>query len=98
MRKLIASVALAVVALGGGAALADHKPNHAGTRGNGNPGPNGSNNWGLCNAYSRGSANGQGHKHNAPPFQGLEAAADEAGQTVAEWCAENGLQPGGGNE
>jgi hypothetical protein len=51
------------------------------------PGPNGHNNHGLCTAYFNGSANGQAHKRNAPPFQGLEQAAADAGQSVEEFCA-----------
>lgn len=35
------------------------------------PGPNGSNNHGLCTAYFNGSATGQSHKRNAPPFVAL---------------------------
>lgn len=35
------------------------------------PGPNGSNNHGLCTAYFNGSATGQEHKRNAPPFVAL---------------------------
>jgi len=50
------------------------------------PGPNGSNNHGLCTAYFNGSQNGQDHKHNAPPFQALEQAASDSGQSVADYC------------
>ena len=64
----------------------------------GEPGPNGHNTFGLCTAYFAGSQTGQDHKHQAPPFQGLEAAADAAGQSVAEYCAENGTHPGGGKK
>src|SRR5918996_4414479 len=54
MRKLLTlSLFLALVATG--LSFAD-------------PGPNGSNNHGLCTAYFNGSANGQAHKRNAPPF------------------------------
>lgn len=35
------------------------------------PGPNGSNNHGLCTAYFNGSETGQSHKRNAPPFVAL---------------------------
>ena len=41
------------------------------------PGPNGSNNHGLCTAYFNGSENGQAHKRNAPPFVAL---AQEVGE------------------
>jgi hypothetical protein len=54
MKKLIA-FALFLGLIAGGLAFAD-------------PGPNGSNNHGLCTAYFNGSANGQAHKRNAPPF------------------------------
>jgi hypothetical protein len=60
------------------------------------PGPNGHNTFGLCTAYFAGSQTGQDHKHAAPPFQGLEAAAAAADQTVEEYCAENGTHPGNG--
>jgi hypothetical protein len=61
------------------------------------PGPNDNNPFGLCTAYHAGSETGQENKRKAPPFQGLEAAAEEADQTVAEYCAENGQRPGNGN-
>jgi hypothetical protein len=83
MLSAVLGVAVAATLSAGGAvALAD-------------PGPNGNNTYGLCKAYFAGSANGQAHKHKAPPFAGLEAAADAADQTVAEYCAENGQHPGG---
>jgi Putative Ig domain len=41
---------------------------------------------GLCNAYSRGSDNGQAHKHQATSFQQLEQAAQSAGMTVPNYC------------
>ena len=62
------------------------------------PGPNGHNTFGLCTAYFAGSEKGQEMKHKAPPFQGLEAAAAAANQSVEEYCAENGTHPGGGNK
>jgi len=43
------------------------------------PGPNTSNNHGLCTAYYNGSPTGQAHKHGAGPFVALEQAADQAG-------------------
>jgi hypothetical protein len=43
------------------------------------PGPNDSNNHGLCTAYYNGSPTGQDHKHKAGPFVALEEAADQAG-------------------
>jgi hypothetical protein len=39
------------------------------------PGPNGSNNHGLCTAYFNGSANGRAHKQEAGPFVALMMAA-----------------------
>ena len=63
MRKRILSVALVAAALSAGSAFAA-------------PGPTDQNNnnlFGLCTAYFNGSQNGQAHKRNAPPFQGLEA-------------------------
>lgn len=60
------------------------------------PGPNGNNTFGLCTAYFAGSERGQEEKRKAPPFQGLEAAAEAADQTVEEYCAENGEHPGQG--
>ena len=41
------------------------------------PGPNGSNNHGLCTAYFNGSENGQAHKRNAPPFVALAREVGE---------------------
>ena len=40
-------------------------------------GPNGNNNHGLCTAYFNGSDTGRQHKHDAGPFEALEAAAQE---------------------
>ena len=60
------------------------------------PGPNDHNTFGLCNAYFSGSERGQEMKRKAPPFQGLEAAAEAADQSVEEYCAENGTHPGQG--
>ena len=62
------------------------------------PGPNGHNTFGLCTAYFAGSQKGQEMKHKAPPFQGLEAAAEAANQSVEEYCAANGTHPGGGKK
>jgi hypothetical protein len=82
--KIAAPVAAVVMALGGASiAVAD-------------PGPNGHNTFGLCTAYFAGSDKGQEMKHKAPPFQGLEAAAAAANQSVEEYCAENGTHPGNG--
>ena len=42
--------------------------------------------FGLCTAYFAGSSTGQDHKHNAPPFQDLQAKADQANKSVADFC------------
>ena len=82
-RLIIGGTLAAIVAGGAGFAFAD-------------PGPgNGNNTFGLCTAYFAGSQTGQDHKHQAPPFQALEAAATAANQSVADYCAQNGQQPGG---
>ncbi|GAB2624629.1 hypothetical protein GCM10027270_09230 [Nocardioides ginkgobilobae] len=60
------------------------------------PGPNGDNTFGLCTAYFAGSERGQEMKRKAPPFQGLEAAAEAMDMTVEEYCAANGTRPGNG--
>lgn len=77
------AAALAILAGGTAVAVAD-------------PGPNDHNTFGLCTAYFSGSERGQEQKRKAPPFQGLEAAAEAADQTVEEYCAENGTHPGQG--
>jgi opacity protein-like surface antigen len=82
-RTVISAAVLALLAGGASAAVAG-------------PGPNGNNTFGLCTAYFAGSEKGQEKKRQAPPFQGLEKAAEEADQTVEEYCAENGTQPGNG--
>jgi hypothetical protein len=41
------------------------------------PGPNGSNNHGLCTAFFNGSENGQANKRNAPPFVALAREVGE---------------------
>ncbi|MFP5218231.1 MAG: hypothetical protein ACLGIG_00625 [Actinomycetes bacterium] len=82
-RTIIGTAIFALVAGGAGIATAQ-------------PGPNGNNTFGLCTAYFAGSEKGQEKKRQAPPFQGLEAAAEEADQTVEEYCAANGQQPGNG--
>jgi Spy/CpxP family protein refolding chaperone len=88
VKTLVVPAAVTLVALGGLAATATA-----------DPGPNDHNTFGLCTAYFAGSETGQEHKRKAPPFQGLEAAAEAADQTVEEYCAENGTHPGqgGGN-
>ena len=60
MKKLLAAAALGLLLAGGTltAAMAE-------------PGPNGSNNHGLCTAYFNGSENGQAHKREAGPFVAL---------------------------
>lgn len=86
VKSLLVPAAVTLFAIGGAAttaAVAD-------------PGPNGHNNFGLCTAYFAGSEKGQEMKHKAPPFVALEEAASAANQSVEEWCAENGQQPGNG--
>lgn len=91
MKRLVIGGALvALLAGGAGASLAD-------------PGPNGHNNYGLCNAYGHNGGNNQGSA-----FQGLEQAAREADEadgrddytTTAEevgaFCSDTGQHPGGG--
>jgi hypothetical protein len=80
VKRIIALAAIAAASLGTGLVSAD-------------PGPNGHNNWGLCNAYAHNNQNGKDH---GQPFGALEQAAEDADQTVAEWCAENGVRPGNG--
>lgn len=79
MRKLIAGAVISIAALGSSLAVADPGPHH------------GHNAFGLCTAYAH---NGGGNSHDAPPFQALEDEAEAAGQTVAEWCADNAPHPG----
>jgi len=88
MKRLVISSTVAILVAGGaGFAFAA-------------PGPNGHNDYGLCQAYSSGSANGQAHKHSAPPFAALEDAANAAypnasstADAVAQYC--NSVTPGG---
>jgi hypothetical protein len=85
VKRTVISAAVLVLGLAGaGVSLADP--------GDGGPGPNGSNNHGLCTAYAH---NGGGNSHNAPPFAQLEEDADAAGdgngtaspQEIADYCA-----------
>lgn len=80
MRRAVIAAAVATTLVGGGVALAA-------------PGPNGSNDFGLCQAYFSGSQTGQDHKHQAPPFVALEQAASAANESVAQYCAN--VTPGG---
>ena len=79
-RLVIGGVAAALITGGAGVSFAD-----------GGPGPNGNNNWGLCNAFAH---NGGGNSHNAGPFAQLQQDASDANQSVADWCAQNGQKPG----
>ena len=66
-RWLIATAATLLMAGGTGAAVAATQSG---------PGPNGHNTYGLCNAYGRGSAQGQAQKQaHGAAFVALEAAA-----------------------
>jgi hypothetical protein len=85
-RLVIGGAIAALVAAGTGLSFA------------GAPGPNGHNNWGLCNAYAH---NGGGNSHNAKPFAALATTAgdyNQDGETneqdVYDWCADNGQKPG----
>lgn len=69
MQKRLAIIFAATLVMGSGAMGLAHAA----------PGPNGSNNRGLCTAYYNGSPTGQLHKHKAGPFVALEKAADQAG-------------------
>lgn len=83
VRKMMIGLAVAAaVATGAGTAFASSAP-----------GPNGPNTYGLCKAYSAGSSVGQSHKHSAPPFAALAAAAAAQNETVAQYCAS--ATPGG---
>lgn len=86
-RLVISSTIAALVAGGAGLAFAA-------------PGPNGHNDYGLCQAYFSGSSTGQANKHSAPPFAALEAAANAADPSasstqdaVAQYCSS--ATPGG---
>ena len=88
MKKIIAAL-VAATAIAGGAAIAG-------------PGPNGSNNHGLCTAYFNGSQNGQAHKRKAGPFPVLEqTAGDQDGDEdidavdVWMWCLDTENNPKG---
>jgi hypothetical protein len=90
-RTLIAAAVLVLGAAGAGVSLAD-------------PGPNGSNNHGLCTAYA--ANGGHGNSHDTKPANALEAAAEDGddatsdAQEVANYCAEyltGNSQNGGGN-
>jgi hypothetical protein len=80
-RMVLGAAVLALGVTGAGVSLAA------------NPGPNGSNDYGLCQAYSSGSQTGQDHKHQAPPFVALEQAASAQNQTVEQYCS--AVTPGG---
>ena len=94
MKRLVIGGAVAALLAGG-----------VGLSAAGEPGPNGHNNWGLCNAYAH-----NGQNNNGVAFQRLEAVAHEADEadgqndyaTAAEevfaWCEENGQKPGNGGK
>jgi hypothetical protein len=92
MRKVLITLAVAAMALGGAnAAIAD--PGN----GNGAPfGPDGINEshpawYGLCTAYYNNSDQG---KQNGAPFQALEAHFDGDQDAIADFCS--GLRPSNG--
>ena len=83
MRKLLAA-AMTAGLLVGGAGLAHAK----------GPDPSGPAKFGLCNAWSSGSAQGQAMKQqHGQAFQNLAAAAAAANESVAQYC--DGATPGG---
>ncbi len=92
-RKLMTTLAVGALAFGALGAGPGNSGNAGGE--GGGPGPFGPNNFGLCTAWAA-SENGRdnGKAGEAPPFQALY---EEAEGEVAEWCAENGQQPGNGN-
>lgn len=67
---------------------------------NGNGPPNADNlgdhpaKYGLCTAYFAGRGGENGNKHDAPPFQALEDAADDNDESVEEFC--EGTRPSNG--
>jgi len=89
-KSLIAAAIASLLAAGAGLGIASAAP-----------GPNGHNNHGLCTAYFNGSANGQAHKHQAGPFQALEAAASDnddntsPAEDVWNWCNDTANNPKG---
>jgi hypothetical protein len=94
-RKVLATLAAGALAFG---AMGFSPGNSGNAGGPGGPGPFGPNNFGLCTAWAA-NENGRenGRAGDAPPFAALQEAADEADQSVEDWCAENGQHPGNGN-
>lgn len=93
MKRIIVSAAVAAL-LGGGAMVANAS----------GPGPNGHNNYGLCNAYQSGSQQGQNQKQaHGQSFLALaQTAGDYNGDgkqdssDVIAWCNDNAPKPGNG--
>ena len=95
VKRVVLGALVAALAAGGGTALA----------GPGGPGPNGHNNYGLCNAYGHNGGN-----NNGRAFQELERAAreyDEAdgnddytttAEEVGAFCNDTGQHPGKGGK
>lgn len=71
-RIVAASIVAAGLVFAGGVASAD-------------PGPNGHNNKGLCNAFHSGSDTGRANKSSAPPFVALQHDMS-SGMNVAPDC------------
>jgi hypothetical protein len=92
--RMVTAVAVGALAFGAlGAGPGENNGNGGG------PGPFGPNNFGLCTAWAA-SENGRenGNAGNAPPFRALQdTAAEEGYDSVEDWCAEYGQQPGNGN-
>src|SRR3954453_16855790 len=101
LKKFLIAAALAtLVTAGAGLGVSQAKG------GGGSPGPNGSNNHGLCTAYFNGQKNGWAKNGTPPPFQSLEDTANAEGypnssttQNVYNWCtnADNNSKGIGGN-
>ncbi|MEY2420416.1 MAG: hypothetical protein QOI95_483 [Acidimicrobiaceae bacterium] len=100
MKKfLIAAVLATLVASGAGLGVSQAKSSNSG----GNPGPNGSNEHGLCTAYFNGQKNGHDKNGNPPPFAALLVAADSTPddgnvattQDVFNYCTDPATNPKG---
>lgn len=78
---MVLGLAAGLSSIGTGAALA---------KGPTVPGPS---TYGLCTAYQHGQGGANGNKNQAPPFQNLQTAASNAGQSVSDFCSN--ATPGG---
>jgi hypothetical protein len=73
---------------GHGSGLTKNHPPTAGNDGTVGPHANGPAMFGLCTAFSSGNAttNAHSHKTNSVAFRNVQAAADKAGMSVADFC------------